>query len=241
MNLKQAVAIALLTLSTSMVYAEHSEHENGQGQGHQGSSDDDSSGGGSSVTNTNTNTNTSNNTNRNNNNNTNSNTNSNSNTNTSTSSATGGSATSSSNAKGGKGGRGGNASNSASTGSNSSTTSVVVQGDNYPDIPVASAYAPNVQVGGADMCRSGVSGGSQTSAFGISLGGTVVDTNCERLKLSREIAVTLGDKETAKQLLCQDPRVAKAYAHSGSPCHVDATVVDTKVTTSTSATPFGNR
>ena len=217
MKLKHVVALALMVSSTAVLASKgepHGNWENAQASLDEHEDDHDSGSGGGTVTNTNTNTNTSSNTNRNNNNNT------NSNTNTSTSSA-----------------RGGN----ASTGSNTSTTSVVVQGDNYPDIPVSSAYAPNVQVGGADMCRSGVSGGSQTSAFGISLGGTVVDTNCERLKLSREIAVTLGDKETAKQLLCQDPRVAKAYAHSGSPCHVDATVVDTKVTTSTSATPFGNR
>jgi hypothetical protein len=84
--------------------------------------------------------------------------------------------------------------------------------------PASTAYAPSVQVGGADMCRSGVGAGGQGSAFGISFGGTVVDQNCERLKLAREIAVVLGDKQTAKELLCQDPRVAKAYASAGKPC-----------------------
>jgi hypothetical protein len=92
---------------------------------------------------------------------------------------------------------------------------------------VNTAYAPSVQVGGQDMCRSGVGAGGQGGAFGISLGGTVVDRNCEMLKLSREVAITLGDKETAKALLCQDDRVAQAYASAGKPCNV---VVEAKGT-----------
>lgn len=83
----------------------------------------------------------------------------------------------------------------------------------------STAYAPSVQVGGQDMCRSGVGAGGQGTAFGISLGGSVIDENCERLKLAREIAVTLGDRETAKALLCQDVRVAQAYATAGKPCN----------------------
>ena len=88
------------------------------------------------------------------------------------------------------------------------------------DESVSTAYAPSVQVGGQDMCRSGMGAGGQTSALGFSFGGSVVDMTCERLKLAREIAVTLGDKQTAKALLCQDERVAKAYASIGKACPV---------------------
>tara|TARA_R110002049_G_scaffold1614_2_gene12248 strand:- start:715 stop:1239 length:525 start_codon:yes stop_codon:yes gene_type:complete len=105
------------------------------------------------------------------------------------------------------------------------------------------AYAPSVQVGGADMCRSGVGAGGQTSALGLSFGTTVVDENCERLKLAREIAIVLDDKETAKAILCQDERVARAYASVGKACHVDVMkpAKVAKVSVKTKPTPLGNR
>ena len=67
------------------------------------------------------------------------------------------------------------------------------------------------------MCVSGVSGGAQGNAIGVSFGTTVTDPNCERIKLARELRN--GNMKVASvALLCQDPRVFRAMFQSATPC-----------------------
>ena len=87
----------------------------------------------------------------------------------------------------------------------------------YKDQPVQRANAPTVSVTNSDVCVSGVSGGAQGNAIGVSFGTTVTDPNCERIKLARELRN--GNMKVASvALLCQDPRVFRAMFQSATPC-----------------------
>ena len=68
-----------------------------------------------------------------------------------------------------------------------------------------------------DLCTTGRSGAFQGQIFGLSGGRTVVDENCERLKLSKYI-YDMGMKVAAVALLCQDTRVFQAMEMAGTPC-----------------------
>jgi hypothetical protein len=65
----------------------------------------------------------------------------------------------------------------------------------------------------------GVAGAVQTQILGISAGATVVDLNCERLKLSKTL-YDMGMKVAAVSTLCQDRRVFDA----GTPCPFDGSI-----------------
>ena len=101
-----------------------------------------------------------------------------------------------------------------STSNNNSTSASTVDHKNQP---VGGARAPSVSVSNSDVCVSGVSGGVQSNIVGLSFGTTVIDANCERLKLSRELRKG-GMKVASIALLCQDPRVFQAMIMSGTPC-----------------------
>jgi|TARA_Y100000015_G_scaffold40298_1_gene45026 hypothetical protein len=68
-----------------------------------------------------------------------------------------------------------------------------------------------------DLCTTGASAAVQTQIFGISAGKSVVDENCERLKLSKGL-YDMGMKVASVALLCQDARVFKAMVQAGTPC-----------------------
>jgi hypothetical protein len=97
--------------------------------------------------------------------------------------------------------------------SDSTATSTV----DHKNQPVGGARAPSVSVSNSDVCVSAVSGGAQTSVVGLSFGGTIIDKNCERIKLSRELRKG-GMKVASVALLCQDSRVFEAMIMSGTPC-----------------------
>lgn len=104
--------------------------------------------------------------------------------------------------------------NSTSTVNSNSTSSTTIDHQNQP---VAGARAPSVSVNNSDVCVSALSGGVQSNMIGISLGTTVVDKNCERIKLARELRKG-GMKVASVAILCQDPRVFQAMIMSGTPC-----------------------
>jgi hypothetical protein len=54
--------------------------------------------------------------------------------------------------------------------------------------------------------------------FGFSLGSTWRDAACVRRLNAREMAQTLGDRDAARALMCQDKDVAAAYASVGQSC-----------------------
>ena len=70
-------------------------------------------------------------------------------------------------------------SNSTVTTNGSTTTTV--------KSPPPSAISPAITIINNDVCAVAASGAVQTQIFGISMGGTTVDYNCERIKLSRSL------------------------------------------------------
>ena len=94
---------------------------------------------------------------------------------------------------------------------NNTTTTTTVK-TNPP-----SAISPSINSSNSDLCVVGVSGAVQTQILGLSSGLTVRDLNCERLKLSK-LLFDLGMKVASVSVLCQDERVFRAMADSGTFC-----------------------
>ena len=88
---------------------------------------------------------------------------------------------------------------------------------------VPSAIAPSVMNYSQIVCATGGSVGMQTQVFGLAVGKTKVDLNCERILLSRELA-NQGMKVASVALLCQDKRVFLAMESSGTPCPVNGLI-----------------
>ena len=106
-------------------------------------------------------------------------------------------------------------STSASTSTSDSTTTV--------KSPPPSAIAPTITSINSDLCVVGASGAVQTQIFGISVGSTTVDLNCERLKLSKTL-YDMGMKVAAVATMCQDRRVWDAMIAAGTPCPIDGKI-----------------
>ena len=89
--------------------------------------------------------------------------------------------------------------------------------------PPPTAVAPAVTSINNDVCAVVASGAVQTQIFGISMGGTMRDMNCERIKLSKNL-FDMGMKVAAVATLCQDERVFAAMMAAGTPCPVDGKI-----------------
>tara|TARA_R110002153_G_scaffold51786_2_gene145394 strand:+ start:5036 stop:5596 length:561 start_codon:yes stop_codon:yes gene_type:complete len=102
---------------------------------------------------------------------------------------------------------------SGASSADTNTVSSTVVTDKTP--PTASA--PSIVVNNNDVCRSGMSVGAQTGFLGLSTGHTIIDKNCERIKLARSL-YGMGMKVAGVSLLCQDARVFDAMMMSATPC-----------------------
>lgn len=104
-------------------------------------------------------------------------------------------------------------------------SSVITKSDTNSTVksPPASAISPTINTANSDLCTVGVAGAVQTQILGISAGATVVDLNCERLKLSKTL-YDMGMKVAAVSTLCQDRRVFDAMMMAGTPCPYDGTI-----------------
>jgi hypothetical protein len=100
--------------------------------------------------------------------------------------------------------------------SNGNTTTTVKS-------PPPSAISPAITIINNDVCAVAASGAVQTQILGISMGGTTVDYNCERIKLSRSL-YDMGMKVAAVSALCQDSRVWEAMMNAGTPCPIDGKI-----------------
>jgi hypothetical protein len=89
--------------------------------------------------------------------------------------------------------------------------------------PPPTAIAPAVTTINNDVCAVAASGAVQTQILGISMGGTMRDMNCERIKLSKNL-YDMGMKVAAVATLCQDERVFSAMLAAGTPCPVDGKI-----------------
>lgn len=102
------------------------------------------------------------------------------------------------------------------TDSNSNSTTTVKS-------PPPTAVAPAITVINSDVCAVAASGAVQTQILGISMGGTMTDRNCERLKLARGV-YDMGMKVAAVAIMCQDERVFSAMMNAGTPCPIDGKI-----------------
>jgi hypothetical protein len=89
--------------------------------------------------------------------------------------------------------------------------------------PPPTAVAPAVTTINNDVCAVAASGAVQTQILGISMGGTMRDMNCERIKLSKNL-YDMGMKVAAVATLCQDERVFAAMLAAGTPCPIDGKI-----------------
>jgi hypothetical protein len=89
--------------------------------------------------------------------------------------------------------------------------------------PPPTAVAPAITTINNDVCATAASGAVQTQILGISMGGTVRDMNCERIKLSKNL-FDMGMKVAAVATLCQDDRVFQAMLDAGTPCPVQGKI-----------------
>lgn len=96
---------------------------------------------------------------------------------------------------------------------------------NYKGQPPPTAMAPVVTAMGNDICAIPVSGAISSTVIGVAGGTTVTDSNCERIKLARELS-NQGLKVAAVAMLCADIRVWEAMETSGSPCPLGGSIGD---------------
>jgi hypothetical protein len=104
-----------------------------------------------------------------------------------------------------------------------STSRSVVESTTTVKSPPPTAVAPAITTLNNDLCAVAASGAVQTQIFGISVGKTFVDKNCERLKLSKTL-FDMGMKVAAVAVMCQDERVFTAMMNAGTPCPVDGKI-----------------
>ena len=83
--------------------------------------------------------------------------------------------------------------------------------------PPPSAITPTMNISNSDLCTVGVAGAVQTQILGISMGTTVRDMNCEKLKNAKTL-YDMGMKVAAVSVMCQDRRVFDAMQMAGTPC-----------------------
>ena len=104
---------------------------------------------------------------------------------------------------------------SAVTSVNGADTNTTVSSTVVTDKAPPTANSPSVVINNSDVCKTAVAGAVQTQILGISSGITVVDENCERLKLSRSL-YSMGMKVASVSLLSQDYRVFDAMWSAGT-------------------------
>lgn len=80
---------------------------------------------------------------------------------------------------------------------------------------VSGAYAPSILP--TAPCSTAVGGGAQGTGFGLSLGGSGTNAECERQELAKT-AWSLGDRATAEEILCDSQPYREARRRSGRPC-----------------------
>lgn len=107
---------------------------------------------------------------------------------------------------------GGNATGGNATGGSSGASASINN-----ERSAATAYAGPL-VASTEACQRSTTGGVQALGFGISLGSTYSDPDCQRRMNARLLHDTLGLTDAAESLMCQDADVAKAIHATGAKC-----------------------
>lgn len=86
----------------------------------------------------------------------------------------------------------------------------------------SSAIAPGLIASGLSCSGSAVAGGAG-GGWGISLGITKQDKDCNIREDAKYVHGVTGDQGAAKEVLCDNPRIRAAFARAGRPCAADMT------------------
>jgi hypothetical protein len=89
--------------------------------------------------------------------------------------------------------------------------------------PPPSAISPSITTINNKMCSSGVAGAVQTQIFGISMGTTVRDANCEMI-IKAETLFNMQMKTAAVSVMCQDAANWWGMWDAGTYCPVEGFV-----------------
>ena len=103
---------------------------------------------------------------------------------------------------------------------NGSQTIISTTPDKQTIYNVPNVYAPGLAAAGAEVCLGSVSAGGAGAGFGVSIGGTYVDQECQ-LRLNARTLATLGYTVAAREEMCIDSGVRAAMLAAGSPCAAD--------------------
>jgi len=85
---------------------------------------------------------------------------------------------------------------------------------------VPNVYGPGLTAAGSEVCLGSVSAGGAGAGFGLTIGGTIVDQECQ-LRMNARTLATLGYAVAAREEMCIDPQVRAAMAQAGTPCAAD--------------------
>jgi hypothetical protein len=85
---------------------------------------------------------------------------------------------------------------------------------------VPNVYAPGLAAAGSEVCLGSVSAGGAGAGFGLTVGGTIVDQECQ-LRMNARTLATLGYAKAAREEMCLDPQVRSAMMAAGTPCVAD--------------------
>lgn len=88
---------------------------------------------------------------------------------------------------------------------------------------VPNIYAPGLAAAGSEVCLGSASAGGGAAGFGLTIGGTIVDRECQ-LRLNARTLATLGYVAAARETMCLDADVRQAMAAAGTPCAADRVV-----------------
>jgi hypothetical protein len=88
---------------------------------------------------------------------------------------------------------------------------------------VPNVYAPALAAAGSEVCLGSLSAGGAAAGFGLTVGGTMVDQECQ-LRMNARTLATLGYAAAAREEMCVDPQVRAAMLAAGTPCAVDRAV-----------------
>lgn len=88
------------------------------------------------------------------------------------------------------------------------------------------AIGPGLVASGLS-CSGSSSVGVGGAGWGVSLGSTRMDRNCD-IRENTKIISILGDPAAGKQLMCNIPEVREAYARVGRPCAIDRNIIVTQ-------------
>jgi hypothetical protein len=95
-----------------------------------------------------------------------------------------------------------------------------------------SVVAPGLAAAGIESCLGSASIGGSGPGFGLTIAGTTTDKGCNLRLFSRTLS-SLGYREAATQILCNDPQVAEALSVQGVQCYVGAAAQAARVTAAT--------